>query len=90
MAKINILIPEPQDPYTVNNFRQINQALETLQNQLNTSFNDEIQEDLQTLSWFLIGTGRRNTQINSSNGSLITGIQLATSVRSVTIVITWQ
>jgi hypothetical protein len=45
MAKINILIPEPQDPYTVNNFRQINQALETLQNQLNTSFNEEIQED---------------------------------------------
>ena len=88
MAKINILIPEPQDPYTVNNFRQINQALETLQNQLNTSFNDEIQEDLQTLSWFLIGTGRRNTQINFSNGALITGIQLATSVALVTIVTT--
>jgi hypothetical protein len=46
MAKINILIPEPQDPYTVNNFRQINQTLETLQNQLNTSFNEDIQEDL--------------------------------------------
>ena len=88
MAKINILIPEPQDPYTVNNFRQINQALETLQNQLNTSFNDEIQEDLQTLSWFLIGTGRRSTQINFSNGALITGIQLATSVALVTIVTT--
>jgi hypothetical protein len=27
MAKINILIPEPQDPYTVNNFRQINQSV---------------------------------------------------------------
>ena len=36
MTKINIYIPEPQDPYTVNNFRQINQTLETLQNQLNT------------------------------------------------------
>jgi hypothetical protein len=44
MAKINILIPEPQDPYTVDNFRQINQALETLQNQLNTSL---INEDIQ-------------------------------------------
>ena len=88
MAKINILIPEPQDPYTVNNFRQINQALETLQNQLNTSFNEEIQEDLQTLSWFLIGTGKRNTQTNPSNGALIVGTQLATSVALVTITIT--
>ena len=88
MAKINIVIPEPQDPYTVNNFRQINQTLETLQNQLNTSFNDEIQEDLQTLSWFLIGTGRRSTQINPSNGALIVGTQLATSVALVTITTT--
>ena len=88
MAKINILIPEPQDPYTVNNFRQINQALETLQNQLNTTFNEEIQEDLQTLSWFLIGTGKRNTQTNPSNGALIVGTQLATSVAQVTITIT--
>ena len=88
MAKINILIPEPQDPYTVNNFRQINQALETLQNQLNTSFNEEIQEDLQTLSWFLIGTGKRNTQTNPSNGALIVGTQLATSVAQVTITTT--
>ena len=88
MAKINILIPEPQDPYTVNNFRQINQALETLQNQLNTSFNDEIQEDLQTLSWFLIGTGKRITQVNPSNGALIIGTQLAASVAVVTVVLT--
>ena len=88
MAKINILIPEPQDPYTVNNFRQINQTLETLQNQLNTSFNEDIQEDLQTLSWFLIGTGRRSTQVNPSNGALIIGNQLTTIVRSVTIVTT--
>jgi len=88
MAKINIVIPEPQDPYTVNNFRQINQALETLQNQLNTSFNEEIQEDLQTLSWFLIGTGRRSTQTNPSNGALIVGTQIATSVALVTITTT--
>jgi ribulose kinase len=88
MAKINILIPEPQDPYTVNNFRQINQTLETLQNQLNTTFNEEIQEDLQTLSWFLIGTGRRSVQINPSNGVLVIGTQLATSVALVTVVLT--
>ena len=56
MAKINILIPEPQEPYTVDNFRQINQALETLQNQLNTSFQNDLLEDLQTFNWFLFGT----------------------------------
>jgi ribulose kinase len=88
MAKINILIPEPQDPYTVNNFRQINQTLETLQNQLNTSFNEEIQEDLQTLSWFLIGTGRRSTQTNFSSAASITGTQLIITAGSVTVAIT--
>jgi hypothetical protein len=57
MAKINILIPEPQEPYTVDNFRQINQALETLQNQLNTSYQNDLLEDLQTFNWFLFGRG---------------------------------
>jgi hypothetical protein len=57
MAKINIYIPEPQEPYTVNNFRQINQTLETLQNQLNTSYQNDLFEDLQTFNWFLFGSG---------------------------------
>ena len=55
MAKINIYIPEPQEPYTVKNFRQINQPLETLQNQLNTSYQNDLLEDLQTFNWFLFG-----------------------------------
>jgi len=53
MAKINILIPEPQEPYTVNNFRQINQALETLQNQLNTSYQNDIKNEQETFAWFI-------------------------------------
>jgi hypothetical protein len=53
MAKINILIPEPQEPYTVDNFRQINQALETLQNQLNTSFQNDIKNEQETFAWFI-------------------------------------
>ena len=57
MAKINIYIPEPQEPYTVNNFRQINQTLETLQTQLNTSYQNDLLEDLQTFNWFLFGSG---------------------------------
>ncbi len=57
MAKINILIPEPQDPYTVNNFRQINQTLETLQNQLNTSFQEELKQEIERTVWFSMRFG---------------------------------
>ena len=53
MAKINIYIPEPQDPYTVDNFRQINQTLETLQNQLNTSYLNDIKNELVRFEWFI-------------------------------------
>jgi hypothetical protein len=57
MAKINLYIPEPREPYTVDNFRQINQVLETLQNQLNTTFQEDLNEELQAFNWFLIGSG---------------------------------
>ncbi len=56
MAKINIYIPEPPPVYTVDALRQINQSLETLQNQLNTSFQNDLFEELQIFSWFLSGT----------------------------------
>jgi hypothetical protein len=57
MAKINLYIPEPPQDYTVESLRQINQALETLQNQLNTSYQNDLLEDLQTFNWFLFGSG---------------------------------
>jgi hypothetical protein len=57
MAKINILIPEPQDPYTVDNFRQINQTLETLQNQLNTSFQEDLKQEIERTVWFSMRFG---------------------------------
>ena len=56
MARITILLPEPPQTYTVEGMRQINQALETLQNQLNTSFQEGLFEELQTFNWFLFGT----------------------------------
>lgn len=56
MAKINIYIPEPPQEYSVDSLRQINQALETLQNQLNTSFQNDLSEELQTFNWFIFGT----------------------------------
>ena len=57
MAKINLYIPEPREPYTVDNFRQINQVLTTLQDQLNTTYQQDLNEDLQTFNWFLFGAG---------------------------------
>ena len=88
MAKIDFYVPEPSEVYNKDTQRQIIQALDTLKTQLNTSFNEEVQEDLQTLTWFLIGTGRKSRQINVSNAASITGTQLAMTVASVTIVTT--
>ena len=56
MAKINIVIPEPPQQYSVDSLRQINQALETLQNQLNTSYQNDLLEESQTFTTFMINT----------------------------------
>ena len=52
MAKINLYIPEPREPYTVENFRQINQVLTTLQDQLNTSFQEDLKQETDRVIWF--------------------------------------
>jgi hypothetical protein len=87
MAKIDFYVPEPSEVYNKDTQRQIIQALDTLKTQLNTSFNEEVQEDLQTLTWFLIGTGKkRSTNVN--NTVLPTGSRLNITLASVTVVIT--
>ena len=57
MAKINLYIPEPREPYTVDNFRQINQVLETLQNQLNTAYQVDNTQEIERNIWFSMRTG---------------------------------
>jgi hypothetical protein len=57
MAKINLYIPEPREPYTVDNFRQINQVLETLQNQLNTAYQEDNTQEIQRQIWFSMRFG---------------------------------
>ena len=87
MAKIDFYVPEPSEVYNKDTQRQIIQALDTLKTQLNTSFNEEVQEDLQTLTWFLIGTGKkRSTNVN--NTVLPTGSRLNITLASVTVVLT--
>jgi hypothetical protein len=52
MAKITTYIPEPSQEYSVENQRQILQSLETLKDQLNFSFQEEIRQELQRFTWF--------------------------------------
>jgi hypothetical protein len=52
MAKINVYVPEPPQEYSVEGFRQINQALETVENQLNTSFQEELKQEVERFTWF--------------------------------------
>ena len=57
MAKINLYIPEPQPVYTQESIRQINQALETLKDQLNFSFQEELKQEIERTVWFSMRFG---------------------------------
>jgi hypothetical protein len=52
MAKVQVFLPEPPPEYNSDSFRQINLALESLQNQLNTNYQKEKIEESQRFSWF--------------------------------------
>ena len=53
MAKINVYIPEPQPEYTPSGQRQINQALETIEIQLNTSFQQDLKNEQDAFNYFM-------------------------------------
>jgi hypothetical protein len=57
MAKINLYIPEPPQDYTVESLRQINQALETLKDQLNFSFQEELKQEIERNVWYSMRFG---------------------------------
>ena len=52
MAKINIRIPEPKEKYEVSNQKQINRALTTIVEQLNSTFLDELKQEAERFTWF--------------------------------------
>ena len=52
MAKITVNIPEPKEQYEVTNQRQITSSLETLKNQLNFSFQEELKQEVERFTWF--------------------------------------
>ena len=53
MAKITAYIPEPKPDYEVENQRQILQAMDTIKNELNFSFQRDLKEEQDTYNYFL-------------------------------------
>jgi len=52
MAKITVYIPQPSAEYSADNQRQVLQSLETLKDQLNFSFQEDLRQELQRFTWF--------------------------------------
>jgi len=53
MAKVDIIIPEPTPVYTEENQRQVTQSLRTMQDKLNTSYQQEIKNEQDTFNFFM-------------------------------------
>ena len=53
MAKIIVTIPEPKEEYDASNQRQILEALNTLKNQLNFSFQTPFKNEQDAFNFFL-------------------------------------
>ena len=54
MARVDIVIPEPTPTYTQDNQRQVAQSLQTLKDKLNTSYQQELKNEQDTFSWFIV------------------------------------
>jgi len=57
MAKITSYIPEPKQEYDVENQRQILQSLSTLKDELNFSFQEELKQEVERLTWYSMRFG---------------------------------
>ena len=53
MAKIVVRLPEPKEEYDISNQKQINRALTTVVEQLNSPFLETQKEEQQRFSFFL-------------------------------------
>ena len=57
MARVDIIIPEPTPVYTEENQRQVSQSLRTMQDKLNTSYQQDLKEEIERFSWFNVRFG---------------------------------
>ena len=53
MAKVIVQIPEPKEEYEVSNQRQIIEAIDTVKNQLNFSFQQDLKNEQDAFNYFL-------------------------------------
>jgi len=53
MAKITSYIPEPRPVYEVDNQRQILASIETIKNELNFAFQNDLKEEQDTFNFFI-------------------------------------
>jgi hypothetical protein len=53
MAKITAYVPEPKQEYEVENQRQILQSVDTIKNELNFSFQQDLKNEEDQKNWFL-------------------------------------
>ena len=53
VARIDIYIPEPTPDYEEENQRQVSQSLRTMQDKLNTSYQQELKNEQDAFNYFL-------------------------------------
>jgi|TARA_R110001592_G_scaffold76375_3_gene230515 DNA primase len=53
MARVDIVIPEPTPVYEEENQRQVTQSLRTMQDKLNTSYQQELRNEQNAFNYFL-------------------------------------
>jgi hypothetical protein len=51
MAKVQVFLPEPPQEFNPETFRQINIAIETLQNSLNTNYQNDLKNEQDTFNY---------------------------------------
>ena len=52
MTKIVVRLPEPKQDYDVSNQKQINRAIASIVEQLNSTYLEELKEDSERYAWF--------------------------------------
>jgi|TARA_B110000444_G_scaffold63493_1_gene59445 hypothetical protein len=55
MTKIVVRLPEPKREYTEDNQRQINRAIATVIEQLNSTYLTQLKEDQERYTWYGLG-----------------------------------
>ena len=57
MSKIVIRIPEPKQEYDVSTQKQINRAIQSIVDQLNSTYLQQLKEESEQYAWFKGGGG---------------------------------